>query len=190
MKTKCYIELLLIAVLGTLLLCGDTEKPEEQGDDPVPDYSLVGLWETRIPPRPGSVDTLVVNFDLARSDNADSTFFLYATENTEGSIKPLYERRGVWGIRGTSVELTGTNCQMIDINETTYELKQAVDSICNLVISIDTTDTTEKIDSIWYDIPLVNLGGIVKSFPIYAVFPGWCESLRCDFAKIQSRRLP
>ncbi len=175
----------LCILIGILLLCGEeSTKPDVQDDpDPVVDNSLIGTWETIIPPRPGSDDTITVGFDLADSStwsSSDSSFYLYAFEHPD---KYLYKRTGAWRMQGTSVSLSGTTCTMIDINDTSYKLIDAVDSICNLVISIDTTDSTEKIDSAWNDIPLVNLGGIVKAFPLYKIFPGWCESLRPDFLK-------
>ena len=174
---------ILVVLAGTLILCGNGTSPEED-DDPTFDYSLIGTWESVIPGRPGYPDTITIGFDLSKTrifNVSDSTFFLYAIEHPD---KYLYKRTGSWGIEGNTVVLTGADCQMIDINETTYELKPASDSICNLVIRIDTTGgITEKVDSLWNNIKLIDLGGIVKSFPIYKVYPDWCESLSADFIK-------
>ncbi len=186
MKISDLIKYGAVLLTGTLLFCGDSSKPteeEEEDDNPVSDYSLIGTWETVIPGKPydGYPDPITVGFQLFGTDTidstVDSTFSLYAIQHPD---KDLYMRTGTWLLNGTNLVFTGTNCMMIDINETTFEFKPVSDSIKNIVISIDTTN---KVDSLWNNIPLKDLGAIVFSFPIYKTFYKWCESLLPNFEK-------
>lgn len=149
----------IIAVIGTILFCGDDPISSVDDDDPVIDHTVRGTWRDTIT---SSLTTNITYIEITVSDSGrnDSVFTLYAIESPD---KYLYVHSGNWEISGDSLKLYGDSCLIID--KGTNTLVPADDTTKTKVIAIDTTGTgvdiwpkkiiTEFAD-VWRAIPIVD----------------------------------
>lgn len=175
MKLRYIIISLLFTVLGIFLFCGEDPSPVDEGDDPVYDSSIIGVWVDTLDTNSsaGLLKKNIIGIEL--TDTIDSTFLLFAIEIPD---KYIYKHDGKWEITGNSLILSGINCQIIDKN--TGSLKTADDTTCNKIITIDTTGTTA---GIWDKKQITEFADVWQSITISNVFVNWLKSLSLELKK-------
>jgi len=196
MKTLQHLVLYaLIIITGSLILCGDTTKPDIEGDDPDPVdlRSFIGTFEDWIPPKPnnGMPDTVVIGLKITEDsqpiDSTDSTFLLYSKELPNDNY--LYKHSGTWRLAGSQLVLYGSYCEMIDVTTGAQSLEAQHDSIGLKTMQPENLDTALVVDSLWENIKIKDLGSIMRSIPCYTdplwgpLVPSWDVDLEKLFEK-------
>ncbi len=145
MKKHTLFSILLLALLGTFLFCGDDDNGTTPDETPDPTV-LAGTWEDTISYAGAGLQSTIVGIALSQGVRSyANTFEIYSRDSAKTTHN--YKHKGTWQIANGNITLTGNSIEMWDANGTA--ISNIPDSIANKEYVLDTSRTYGTTPATW-----------------------------------------